>query len=173
MRSISLPVLLVIIALGAMLSGCGAMKDGGESSTGPAAPASDYYYNEFPDVAIPQGMEAAKERYITFSQSGQKIGTEEFSGRIEAFSLVNAMQQYLSRDGWQMRSSFRSKRTIMIFEKQDRLCTLLIDDGLISSKMTVYVTARLSDGITTQYSAPAAPAVSAAPVAPRDRPLQQ
>ncbi|MCL2123736.1 MAG: hypothetical protein FWH34_06555 [Desulfovibrionaceae bacterium] len=164
MHRISLQIIFLAVAAGVMLGGCLAKNS---DSNGSVAPAQEYYYDEFPDIAIPQGMEAAKERYITFSQSGQKIGISEFSGRIELFSLVEAMQQYLIRDGWQLRSSFRSKRTILIFDKQDRMCSLLLDDGFAVTRMTVYVTAKLQDGII-QYSVPVKPGAL-----PSTKPLSQ
>ena len=134
-----------------MLAGCA-------TTGGPAADAAsmgrDYYYDEFADVPIPVDMTPEKDRFTILGTGGVKLGIEEFSGRVDVTSLVNAMQNYMLRDGWTLRSMFRANRSILVFEKPDRICSLYFVDGSFSTSMLVFVSPKLTEG-DVSYQAPA------------------
>ena len=149
---------LTHVALGVlliMLNGCALLGDSA-SSTDTANTGLNYYYDEFPDVPIPVDMSANSDRFTILGKGGVKLGIEEFSGRVDHTSLVNAMQNYMLRDGWTMRSLFRAKRSVLVFEKPDRICSLYIVDGTFSTTMLVFVSPKLADG-DVNYQAPLAP----------------
>jgi hypothetical protein len=45
--------------------------------------------------------------------------------------------------GWTLRSLLRAQRSILIFEKPDRIAFIEITDGLLETEMRVIVSARL------------------------------
>lgn len=152
-------VLLLVAAL-ALFSGCasdGILVNPFADNTPP--PVNPYYYDEFPDLPIPNEMtEVASDTVITSTASGVRTGIQHFQGRVESVSLINAMRKNMANQGWTLRSLFRAQQTIMIYEKTDRVCSLYITDGMIYTDMRVFVSQRLegdsSDLDVNQYSIP-------------------
>lgn len=154
-----------VLLFALVLSGCA----GTGSGDGDASSGLNYYYDEFKDVAIPKEMSPEKkETFITYTADGVKLGTQIVSGRVEMASLVTAMQGYMQRDGWTLRSVFRSTRSILIFEREDRMCSIYIGDGMMTTTMLIFVSPKISDG-ALQYSAPVSSSTEA--FAPSDPPI--
>lgn len=119
-----------------------------------------YYYAEFDDIPIPSALSGVKETTIITTPNGTKTGVQVFKGRVEVGSLNKAMISYMQRDGWEMRSSTRGTRSILIFEKNDRYCTIYILDGMLNTEMQVYVSPKLKNfgpANTNSYEAAPAP----------------
>jgi hypothetical protein len=137
----------LLLAMALVFTGCAASSsDSGNASADPAA-TREFYYEEFNDVSIPLDMEVSKgDTFVTYSSGGVKVGIQLFKGRLEMGSLIAAMQRYMQRDGWSLRSVFRAQRAILIFEKPEKICTLFIEDGMITTSMLVFISPNLSDG---------------------------
>ncbi len=143
MRSISRAVLLILV-LG--LTACG-MENPFSSDT--SSSGSDYYFDGFPDVPIPSSMSIERgETAIATAPGGIKAGVEQASGRVEVASLTSVMSRNMSRNGWTLRSAFRSAKSVMVFEKHDRICTVYIEDGTFTTTMQIFVTMKLAEGDT-------------------------
>lgn len=158
-----LPLLLILVIA---FSGCSSLNN--EGATDPISSGLTYYFAEFQDVPVPNDMKPEKkETFITYSRDGIKLGAQTFSGRVEMASLVNAMHNYMQREGWVLRSVFRSSRSIMIFEKPERMCSIYISDGIFETSMLIFVSPKLQDG-ALQYSVPSSmstePTISGDPV---------
>lgn len=147
--------LVALMALLVALGGCAALET--DTNSDPATTGLSYYYDEFPDVPIPVDMSPEKDRFTILGKGGIRLGVQDFSGRVDQTSLVNAMQNYMLRDGWTLRSHFRATRSILVFEKPDRICSLYFVDGTFSTQMLVFVSPKLDDG-DVNYQAPLAPA---------------
>lgn len=161
-------VIVSLLVLTVALGGCFG-SDSGSGSADPVSSGLTYYYDEFPDVAIPKEMKPEKkETFITYSAEGIKLGTQVVVGRVEMASLVSAMQSHMQRDGWVLRSVFRATRSILIFERPEKMCSIYIGDGMIDTSMLIFVSPRLTDG-AMQYSAPAS--TSTEPMISGDPPL--
>lgn len=146
-------ILFSTLVLSIALGGC--FNSNNDASSDPVSSGITYYFDEFQDVPIPNEMKARKkEGFITYSGSGTKLGTQCFSGRVEMSSLVTAMHRHMQREGWMLRSVFRSSRSIMIFEKPETICSIYIDEGLLETSMLMFVSPKLQDG-ALQYSVPA------------------
>lgn len=160
-------IAITVVILSLSLSGC--MPGSSDGGADPISSGLTYYYDEFSDVAIPKEMSPEKkETYITYSADGVKLGTLMVTGRVDLPSLVEAMRGHMQRDGWKLRSVFRSSRSIIIFEKADRMCSMYLSEGMFSTEMLIFVSQRLNDG-ALQYSVPA-PA-SMEPLLPSDPPV--
>lgn len=157
-RLILLSSFVVVFAL---LSGCAA--DGGFSNPfvdNTPPPSSPYYFDEFSDLPIPNEMtEVTSDSVISSAPNGVKTGIQRFQGRVEAVSLINAMRKNMKSQGWILRSIFRAQQTILTYEKNDRICSLYITDGMIYTDMRVFMSQRLegdsSDLDLSQYTSPA------------------
>jgi len=147
---ISLSLLVLSLALG----GCLGLNSGGDED--PVSAGLSYYYAEFSDVAIPNEMKVeSKDTFITYTADGVKLGTQLFKGRVEMSSLLSALQGYMHRDSWNLRSMIRgNKGAILIFEKQQRMCSMYVFEDLINTGLLVYVSPKLPDG-ALQNSVPA------------------
>lgn len=130
-----LHILLAVLALG-LLAGCSGIF-GHSGSSEPS------YYAEFEDIPIPSELGGIKETTIITTPGGVKTGLQVFKGRVEVGSLNSAMVGYLQREGWELRSSTRGSRSLLLFEKQDRYCTIYILDGFFYTEMQVYVSPKL------------------------------
>jgi hypothetical protein len=78
------------------------------------------------------------------------------------------MQGHMRRDGWTLRSVFRSSRSILIFDRPDRICSIYISEGLIDTSMLIFVSPKLVDG-ALQYSVPSSASTGA--LVPGDPPM--
>ncbi len=138
--------LLVLATL--LLSGCASSDNSDSTSASTSTTAvAEYYYDAFANVAIPQDMEPSNsESFSTYTADGVQVGIRQYKGRVDINSLVNVMQRYMVRDGWTMRTVFRAKRSMLVFDRHDRICSLYITDGLISTTMWVFVAPKLADG---------------------------
>ncbi|MCC8194949.1 MAG: hypothetical protein LIP28_09925 [Deltaproteobacteria bacterium] len=144
---------LAMLVLTVALGGCfGGSSDGNED---PMSAGLNYYYAEFSDVAIPNEMKPDKnDTFITYTSDGIKLGTQLFKGRVEVSSLVTALQGYMQRDGWTLRSVFRATRgAILIFEQQQKMCSMYVFEDVINTGLLVFVSPKLADG-ALQYNAP-------------------
>lgn len=124
----------------ALLSGCGAMM-------GADNPGSEgYYYAEFSDVPIPNELaENKSDTYITYVTGGLKCGQQIFEGRVEKNSLLTALKYYMQKDGWSPRAaSYYGNKSVLTYEKSDKIATLLVTDGTLFCTLQVTVSPRLS-----------------------------
>lgn len=133
--------IFLLVAVCALLGGCGGMF-GSSSHEGP------YFYAEFDDIPIPTEVSSIKETTIITTPGGVKTGLQVFKGRVEVGSLNSAMIGYMQREGWEMRSSTRGARSLLIFEKEDRYATIYILDGMFNIEMQVYVSPKLRGQVT-------------------------
>ena len=114
------------------------------SSESSADSGTGYFFSDFPDIPIPNGMsESRSDTFTTIAPTGVKCGTQRFSGRLEVVSLMNTMRRNMAANGWALRSLLRAKESTLVFDKTDRVATFQISDGLIFTEMRLFVSARL------------------------------
>ena len=139
--------LLLLGALAVLLAGCasdGSFKNPFSSDTA-AVPLGGHFYSEFEDIPVPNEMrEVTSDTVITVAPTGVKCGMQRFKGRVEAVSLMNTMRRHMANNGWTLRSLLRAQRSVMIFEKQDRMAFIEITEALLDTEMRIVVSARLA-----------------------------
>jgi hypothetical protein len=109
-----------------------------------SAPSGGHFFSEFEDIPIPNEMrEISGDSVITFAPTGVKCGMQRFQGRVEMVSLMNTMRRSMANHGWTLRSLLRAQRSILIFEKHDRMAFIEIIDGMLETEMRIVVSARL------------------------------
>ena len=113
----------------AMACGCGGLKrrDGGTYG-GPAGTAPADRYLDFDDVLIPQGMERDKQRTFVFRIGALTAGVLVMTGKLPSDRLTAFFEANMSSDNWSMVTSFRSPRTLLLFEKETRWCMVTISE---------------------------------------------
>jgi len=157
-----------IIRFGAMgliliLTACSGLESGLMSATGTAAanqttgkksfpePKKLPDQKEFCDVMIPREMEIDKDASFIYTRSGQNAGLLRLSGRVETKSLLRYFQNNMANDGWRMVSQFQAPQSLMIFEKENRVCVIALEDASFQTFADVWVVPRNE---TLDYVAP-------------------
>ena len=111
--------------------------------------SANYYY-DFDDILVPRDMELQPRSSFVLETPGVKAGVLVFKGRVDPISLTSFFTNNMLKDGWQMSSSFRYQRTIMVFTKPDRDCIINIQDGRISTTMEIWIAPKgnIATGLT-------------------------
>lgn len=156
-------VVILIVAM-SLLSACSSKFFGSsdEQSTQetPKTEPTSYYY-DFDDILVPRDMELQSKLSFVFEGPHVKAGVLAFKGRVDPVSLTTFFINNMLKDGWQLSSSFKYRRTILVFTKPDRDCIINIIDDRFSTSLEIWI-------------APKERAGSAAPPAPRtERTLTQ
>lgn len=114
--------------------------------------ASNVYASQFPDVPIPVGMKTEpKEAFTTISSSGDKVGKEAFSGRIEHSSLGATMALNLKNQGWTLLGIVQSQRIFQLYAKGSRYLVITIEGGSSGSDMELWMISQIStQGVPNQ-----------------------
>jgi hypothetical protein len=136
-------ILGLMVAMGIAGSGCSALtkKDQAtapvsevKTSTGAAA---SYY--DFGDVLVPQELKVDKKSSSIYQTGGFVAGVLVLKGRIEASSLISFFKNNMAKDNWRIISTFKSERTMMLFQKQNRWCVIYITDETFNTYVEIWV----------------------------------
>lgn len=117
----------------------------GPPTVAPASPASVSHsvrgaiFFQFNDIPLPAEMKVqAKDSYVF--QSGQiKMGFLTLRGRVDSNSIIDFFAAALPREGWRLKAQFRCNRSLLIFDKPDKVCTILIKEETYYAYVEIYV----------------------------------
>lgn len=120
-------VLMVLV----LLAGCAGTRLNstapGASETGQDKGPTPLYY-DFGDVLIPSELKMDKDASFVFRTPGFSAGVLSLKGRVEINSLIEFFDTNMAKDNWKLVSSFKSRRTIMLFHKENRWCVINITE---------------------------------------------
>ena len=138
-----LPTVWVTLLAALLLAtvGCSALssdkKESAEPQTESEKTASVYY--EFDDVLIPAEMKIERGDTFIYQTAGFTVGILTLKGRVDIDSLVVFFEKNMPKDNWQIISQFKSPRTMMLFQKQNRWCVVAITEGNYYTYAKVWV----------------------------------
>ncbi len=122
----------VITAFLLLISGCSTTNFRKNSSSSVPAAKKDKgqapLYYDFEDVLLPKQMKLDKKSSFVFKTPGVSAGVLVLNGWIEANSLITFFENNMAKDNWNMLTSFKSRRAIMLFQKENRWCVINITD---------------------------------------------
>ncbi|UCD72245.1 MAG: hypothetical protein JSW70_04410 [Syntrophobacterales bacterium] len=128
----------VLVGL-ALITGCSSL--GAERSASKDAPPvgerARYYH--FEDVLIPHALKLEMDKSFIYENPSLKVGRLVFSGRVQAYSLVNFFTYNMEKDGWRLVNKFGFKDLVLNFSKENRNCTVNIYDRPINTIVEVWV----------------------------------
>jgi len=115
-----------------MLSGIGCQStpkttDGAEARQKDEKNAPLYY--DFEDVLVPRDLKLNTESSFVYHASGLTAGVLIFTSKVERSSLIQFFENNMAKDNWQAVSSFKSQRTLLLFQKESRWCVINITDN--------------------------------------------
>ena len=124
-----------------IIGGCAGSKiKGGESSASAKkdkGPVPLYY--DFGDVLIPSELKVDKDASFVFRTPGFSAGVLALEGRVEINSLIDFFNNNMNKDNWKLVSYFKSRRTIMLFNKENRWCVINITEGGFNTYTEIWV----------------------------------
>lgn len=94
---------------------------------------------EFDDVMIPREMDIDKDGSAIYRREGMSAGLLRLSGRIEANSLMRYFRTNMANEGWRLLTQFRSPQSLMLFQKDNRMAVIAVEDGDFKTFADVWV----------------------------------
>lgn len=123
----------------ALIAGCSRL--GSERKTSREAPSvgEQARYYHFQDVLIPHGLKAEMDKSFIYENPSLKVGRLVFSGRVQAYSLVNFFAANMEKDGWKLVNKFGFKDVVLNFSKPDKTCTINVYDRPVKTIVEVWM----------------------------------
>ncbi|MEA3435471.1 MAG: hypothetical protein U9R43_03330 [Thermodesulfobacteriota bacterium] len=101
-------------------------------------------YYDFGDVLIPRELKVDRKSSFIYNTSDFSAGVLVLKGRVEIGSLISFFEKNMAKDNWRLISSFKSSRTIMLFQKQNRWCVINITESM-STKIEIWVAPTMNE----------------------------
>ncbi len=115
-------------------------KAGENSST--SGPLPRYY--DFEDIPVPYELNIDKDESFIYQTSNFKAGVLVLSGRVDPSSVVSFFSVTLPRENWKLLGGFRYHRSIMVFEKGNRICLINVKESPLKTYVEIYVAPRVN-----------------------------
>jgi hypothetical protein len=123
---------MVLMALvGLCFSGC--------SSLGSKKKAPKPIYYDFGDVLVPKELKYLRDESFVQRRPDFPAGLMSFKGRVDRNSLMNFFDVNMAKDNWQPVMSFKTSRSIMLFQKQNRRCVIRIEESTFITHVEIWV----------------------------------
>ena len=111
--------------------------DGSEAKEKDDKKAPLYY--DFGDVLIPRELELDVSSSFVYHTSGFTAGILAFKSKAELGSMVAFFQNNMAKDNWQAVGVFKSPRTLLVFQKENRWCVINITDNRWNTLVEIWV----------------------------------
>ncbi len=102
-------------------------------------------YYDFEDVLIPGELKVDKKASFVYRTLDFSAGVLVLKGRIEINSLATFFETNMAKDNWRTMSSFKSPRTIMLFQKENRWCLINVTDKDFNTHVEIWVAPIIRD----------------------------
>ena len=96
-------------------------------------------YLDFEDVLVPRDLKLKTNSSFVYHTSDLTAGVLVFTSKIERNSLVQFFENNMAKDNWQAVSSFKSPRTLLLFQKENRWCVINITDNNWDTQVEIWV----------------------------------
>lgn len=111
--------------------------DGSEAREKDAKNAPLYY--DFDDVLVPRELTLNTKSSFVYHTSGLTAGVLVFTSKVERSSLVQFFENNMAKDNWQVVSSFKSPRTLLVFQKESRWCVITVTDNNWDTQVEIWL----------------------------------
>jgi hypothetical protein len=117
--------------------------DSKKSSPEPEYKEPPHKYYDFEDVLIPSELKVDIKSTAIIHTQGFSTGILVLYGRVEYSSIIDFFEINMNKDNWRLAGLFKSQRTIMLFQKENRWCVINITDGY-RTKVEIWVSPRIN-----------------------------
>jgi hypothetical protein len=139
-------IITVVFLMLIVTSACSTLKTKQGSSpehiTAASSPQPSNVSYDFKDILVPNSMKLINDDSIVIETGNMKTGLICFKGRVDPVSLFDFFVTSMASNGWHLRSYFKYRRYILIYEKSDRDCVIRITSGFWGTKLELWVTPR-------------------------------
>ena len=135
-------ILIFSIIVVSLVGGCSSLSKKDDQATPPASETSSgvaAQYYDFGDVLVPKELKVDEKASFIYQTSGFSAGVLVLKGRIETSSLVSFFETNMAKDNWNIISSFKSGRTMLLFQKAHRWCVMSITDEPFNTYVEIWV----------------------------------
>jgi hypothetical protein len=148
MAIINAPKRMWLIVFGLMIAmvisngGCSSLTKKDSTATAPSAKSDSgvpAIYYDFGDVLVPKELKVDKRSSFIYQTEGFSAGVLVLKGRIETSSLISFFESNMAKDNWQNISTFKSERTMLLFQKAHRWCVMNITDESFNTYVEIWV----------------------------------
>jgi len=142
---------VIMTALFLFITGCAGLQSKKGTSTSQAAAQKDQgpapLYYDFGDVLIPSELKVDKKTSFVFKTPGLSAGVLSLKGRVETRSLISFFESNMTKDNWKQVSSFKSPRSMLLYQKENRWCVISITDtaSMADTRVEVWVAPTMSE----------------------------
>ena len=126
-------VLLLVVAC----SSTPKKTDGSEAREKDNEKAPLYY--DFGDVLIPRELELDVDSSFVYHSAGLTAGILAFKSKVELSSMIEFFESNMAKDNWQSVGTFKSPRTLLLFQKENRWCVINITDNRWDTLVEIWV----------------------------------
>ncbi len=141
-KRLSAVILGFVIAMVLSAGGCSSLTQKDDTTTAPSAKTGSgvpALYYDFGDVLVPKELKVDKKSSFIYKTEGFSAGVLVLKGRIETSSLISFFESNMAKDGWKILSSFKSGRTMLLFQKAHRWCVMNITDERFNTYVEIWV----------------------------------
>jgi len=96
-------------------------------------------YYDFGDILIPKELKLQKKSSFVYAASGRIAGVLSFKANVEVSSLIKFFETSMENDNWELISSFRSPRSLLLFRKKNVTCMINITELTFSTIVEIWV----------------------------------
>ena len=132
-----LECMVVLMFLLAACSSTPKTTDGSDAREKDEKNAPLYY--DFGDVLIPRELKLNAKSSFVYQTSGFSAGVLVFESKAERVSLIEFFDNNMTKDNWQAVSAFKSPRTLLLFQKENRWCVINITDNNWDTMVEIWV----------------------------------
>jgi hypothetical protein len=139
-RSVGAMHFFGIIALVLLLAACSATPkttDGSEAKEKDDQDAPLYY--DFGDVLIPRELKLDVKSSFVYHSAGITAGILAFKSKVELNSMIDFFENNMTKDNWKPVGTFKSPRTLLLFQKENRWCVINITDTKWDTLVEIWV----------------------------------
>ena len=129
-----------IMALLLLVSACSSTPQttDGSDATEPNDKKAPVYY-DFGDVLIPRELEMDVSSSFVYRTAGFTAGILTFKSKAELGSMIAFFENNMAKDNWQAVGTFKSPRTLLLFQKENRWCVINITDNRWDTLVEIWV----------------------------------
>jgi hypothetical protein len=144
--------LMMVLAFSIAIMGCSALRSKNQKTAASPAPPRETgqkpLYYDFGDVLIPTELKVNEDKSFVFRTPGLVAGVLALKGRVEVNSLIAFFENNMAKDNWRQVSAFKSPRSMMLFQKENRWCVISITDQvkLLNTEVEIWVSPTMGFG---------------------------
>ncbi len=113
---------------------------GPSASPVPASPSwPKAKFLDFNDIPIPNEIAVQAKNSYVFQSGPIKMGFLTLRGRVDSNSVINFFVSALPHQGWRLKAQFRYNRSLLIFDKPDKVCVILMKEETYYTYVEIYV----------------------------------